>query len=62
MTLPTERIGDKGQRYEVQGLRRETDTWEPLGWTPHRDGGNLASAVRLDPKYSDVRVIDRGKG
>ncbi len=59
MTFPPERIGDKGQRYEVQGLRRD-GTWQTVGWA-ETDAPVFADAVILDPKYIDVRVIDRAQ-
>lgn len=59
MTLPPERIGDKGQPYQVEGLSRYTGKWEVVGWTDQPDGGSIAEGTRLWPKFKDTRVIDR---
>lgn len=53
--------GDRGQRYEVQGQDRATGVWHVIGWTDSSDGGRLAEGTRMWPRWSDVRVIDRGK-
>ena len=58
MTFPPGKIGDKGQRYEIQALRRETGMWEVVGWAESPDG--LKEVIALDPKYAlDRRVVDR---
>ncbi len=53
------KTGDMGQRYQVEGLGRDSDKWEVVGWTESEDGGSLAEGVRFWPKFKDVRVTDR---
>ncbi len=59
MTLPDDRIGDKGQRFQVEGRTRESGEWETVGWTEDPTGGCLVSGARKWPRYDDVRVVDR---
>ena len=61
MTLPPEKIGDKGQRYVVKARSKTTGGWETIGYTPHADGGSLAEGVKLHPGYDKVWLIDRGE-
>ena len=37
MTLPPERIGDKGQRFEIRGTERETKKDIAIGWCADRE-------------------------
>ncbi len=59
MTIPKERIGDKGQRYEVLGRRRTNGEWVSIGWTEAMDGGGLAQGVALNPGFDDLCVVER---
>jgi len=55
------RTGDKGQRYEAPGLRRDDDQWEVVGWTNDPMGGFVAIEVRARSRFSACRVVDRLK-
>ncbi|WP_431861485.1 hypothetical protein [Azospirillum sp.] len=60
MTLPADRIGDNGQRYEVRGYIEETDVVEPIGYANDKDGADqLRDAANLWPRYDTVWVVDR---
>ena len=60
MTLPAERIGDKGQRYEVRGWIGQTDTVETIGYASDKDGADeLRDAASLWPRYDTVWIVDR---
>ncbi len=63
MTLPPERIGDKGQRYmvEVAGMLDDTDVFRPAAYSTRRAGAeDIAAAFNLRPGAT-ARVIDRGE-
>ena len=51
------KVGYKGQRYEVIGITHDGDE-ESVGWTDDPDGGGLADAVKLWPRYKSSKVID----
>ncbi len=60
MTLPPERIGDKGQRYEVRACDYPNPGWCVVGWTNDADRANrMADAIKLAPSCTDTRVVDR---
>ena len=54
-------IGDRGQRYQVEGLHYETGDWEVMGWSDQEDGP-LVTSARMWPRYERVRVRDRAEG
>ena len=65
MTLPPEKIGDKGQRYEV----RYRDVGEmvvapkTLGWSSTREGARkMVKAWKKRPECLRVWFIDRRTG
>lgn len=60
MTLPPERIGDKGQRYEVQVEGYPNDGWNVIGWTDDEEGSRkMGVAMRTAPGALGYRVRDR---
>ena len=62
MTLPPERIGDKGQRFEVKFSRdvEALDDEHVLGWADDLISAEaMASAWRLHPQGYYVWVVDR---
>ena len=63
MTLPPERIGDKGQRYvvEVAGMLDDTDVFRPASYSQDLAGAErMAAAFNLRPG-AVARVVDRGE-
>lgn len=65
MTLPAQRIGDKGQRYEIR-WRKEgdaADTHRVLGWsTKWRGAREMRDAWWDAPDVADVWIVDRETG
>lgn len=59
MTLPPDRIGDKGQRYQVESRRHGQEHWEVIGWTDSPSGGDLSIGAALHPGIAETRVVDR---
>lgn len=61
MTLPPEKIGDKGQRYVVQRTtREEPDTWVDMAYSNDRYGAVRAiDAVGRMPSTRLTRTFDR---
>ena len=57
----TPKVGDMGQRYQVEG-KLPDGQWQVVGWSQKPDGGMLADATRLWPRFVDVRIVDREKG
>lgn len=62
MTLPPDRIGDKGQRFVVK-YSRDADAMDDeriLGYAPTREGAEqMAAAWRLRPSKPFVWIMDR---
>jgi len=58
MTLPPEKIGDKGRRYEIWC---DDEDGEPMlvGWSDTPDG--FKEAVEAHPSWTNHRAIDRQK-
>lgn len=56
MTLPPEKIGDHGQRYEIWC---DDDEGNPLcvGWSDTPDA--FKRAVKLHPSWTNHRAVDR---
>ncbi len=54
-----DRVGDRGQRYEVVGRRVGFGDLEVLGWSHESEGRDLLEAFRKWPRYSDVWIVDR---
>lgn len=62
------RVGDSGQRYEVQYTEKpepgepapDVPEWKVMGWQAKPEGG-LDAAARMRPGTADVRVVDRCK-
>lgn len=60
MTLPPERIGDKGQRYVVECKGYPKDGWHPIAYTNSRkDAERMAEGILKAPTAEDSRIIDR---
>ncbi|MEO1725035.1 MAG: hypothetical protein AAFR84_21880 [Pseudomonadota bacterium] len=60
MTLPRHRIGDKGQRFELQAEGWPADGWNVIGWDDDRSRLEMRGvAIRHAPSCTDVRIIDR---
>lgn len=58
MTLSPEKIGDKGQRFEIRYF--EDGAEHVMGWSDNRTGAdNMATAWLLRPGVESVWVIDR---
>ncbi len=59
MTLPPERIGDKGQRYEVNSLGR----YGRVGWSPTLKGAReMRDAILTAPSCTEAWIVDRDTG
>ena len=56
MTLPPEKIGDKGQRYEIRCQDADGETFV-IGWAEKPDA--FTEAVELHPAWHSREVIDR---
>jgi hypothetical protein len=65
MTLPPQRIGDKGQRFEIR-FRKEVDepqTHRVLGWaTNWRGAREMRDAWWDAPDVDEVWIVDRETG
>ncbi len=60
MTLPSERIGDKEQRYEVSGRVEETGAAELLAYCDTEERARqLVKAFKQWPRYDGVWLVDR---
>lgn len=60
MTLPPEKIGDKGQRYELRATGYPKDEESVIGWSPDKDGAyELGLAISQAPGCTSIRVVDR---
>ncbi len=60
MTLPPHRIGDKGQRFQVEAEGYPGDGWNIIGWAASREGAaDMASSISLAPGCTKVRVTCR---
>lgn len=60
MTLPPERLGDKGQRYEVRASGWPRDGESVVGWSADIGGAErMAAAARMAPSCTGTVVLDR---
>jgi hypothetical protein len=60
MTLPPERIGDKGQRYEVRATGYPKAGENVIGWSATKEGAKqMADAIRHAPSCTSTTVYDR---
>jgi hypothetical protein len=60
MTLPPERIGDKGQRYEVRALGWPKDCWSTVGWVEDIEQAKaLIHAISSAPGFDQAEICDR---
>lgn len=62
VTLSLDRIGDKGQRFVVQGKGfplRDVEGWQDLGYSNDRKGADrLMEALSMHPSVTEIRVLD----
>lgn len=62
MTLPPEKIGDKGQRFEVRWRWHEDEpgSHRVVGWSDvSADAQKMLSAIRLHPSCAEAWVHHR---
>lgn len=60
MTLSPDRVGDKGQRYEVRVEGYPKDGWNVIGWSDNEDGAlRMATALKQAPGARRFRIWDR---
>lgn len=60
MTLPPERIGDKGQRYEVRATGYPKAEESVIGWSADLDGAEkMADAIGCAPSCTSTLIFDR---
>ena len=55
---PAVKMGDHGQRFEVQGFHLVSEKWVTIGWAEHNPSELIAAAQR-SPKCGQVRILDR---
>mgnify|MGYP000063484396 CR=1 FL=1 len=63
MTLPPDRIGDKGQRFliQTQDWPKERGGWQNAAYTNSRSAAeSMRDNFLLAPGCHDARIIDRG--
>lgn len=61
VTLPPEKIGDKGQRFEVTYWDTDKQMRLTFGWAETMDGAEqFADAIRLHPTMGLPIIRDRG--
>lgn len=59
MTLPPEKIGDRGQRYFVRA-RNAQGAILNVGYSANLEGAQqMAKAMTLHPTYNQPEIIDR---
>jgi hypothetical protein len=65
VTLPPERIGDKGQRYVVQATgypKPDVKGWQDIGYADRTvDAQAMMRGIGLAPSVGHVRILDREK-
>lgn len=62
MTLPPEKLGDKGQRYEVRAIGYPEDGENVIGWaTTRAAAAHMAASIGLAPECKSASVVDRWK-
>ena len=60
MTLPPEKIGDKGQRYEVRYFDGADRTLKTFGWAKTlASAERLCDAIRIHPVWNTPTIFDR---
>lgn len=61
MTFPPEKIGDKGQRYEVRAFGYpKPDAEAVVGWASDLAGADqMAAAIRKAPGCTSTTIYDR---
>lgn len=65
MTFPPQRIGDKGQRYEIRWRRSDDapQTHRRLGWATKESGAReMRAAWWKAPDVAEVWIVDRQTG
>lgn len=63
MTFPPGRVGDKGQRYQVEyTTKSDPEVWRVFGWAGSRQGArHMAKVWHKHPCTQATRIIDRHK-
>ncbi len=62
MTLPPEKIGDKGQRYLIRIKGYLGPGWHDAGYSNDHDGAvRLGEALLQAPSATEYEVVDRQK-
>ena len=60
MTLPPEKIGDKGQRYEVRATGWPKKEKSIVGWSNDLEGAErMAGGARKAPGCTSTEIYDR---
>lgn len=60
MTLPPHKLGDMGQRFQIEAEGYPEDGWNIIGWTNARASANqMAEAILKAPGCTDAKVVDR---
>jgi hypothetical protein len=60
MTLPPEKIGDKGQRFKIRSFGYPKQGWNDIGYSATRaDADRISSALMTNPSCTMTMVIDR---
>lgn len=60
MTLPPEKIGDKGQRYLIRVKDYPKKGWQDVGWCNDRvKAYDLGEALSMAPSADGYEVVDR---
>ena len=63
MTLPPERIGDKGQRYEVRATGYPKPRKSVIGWFDDLGRARrMAAAIAKAPVCTGTEIFDRTEG
>lgn len=60
MTLPSERLGYKGQKYKVTAEDGDGKRFT-VGWSDDPTGGSLVEAAKKHPSWCIVQIIPVGK-
>lgn len=63
MTLPPEKLGDKGQRYVVKTSGWPTEQLSPVAYTDIREQAlSMLRIISRRPSYTGGHVLDRETG
>lgn len=60
MTLTPEKIGDKGQRFEVRAMGYPNDGSNVIGWTNDAERAEvMMKSIRKAPRCTCAWIVDR---